>query len=52
MAAFKGGRLAGSIMSARTGEERAAGEKAHFEAATAATLELLREATGAEPHEH
>jgi hypothetical protein len=48
----KGGRLAGSIMSARTGKERAAGEKAHFEAATAATLELLREATGAEPHEH
>jgi hypothetical protein len=46
----KGGKLAGSIMSARTGEARAAGEKAHFEAATAATLELLREA-GAQQHE-
>jgi hypothetical protein len=46
------GKLAGQIMSTRTGEERTAGEKAHLEAATAATLELLREATGAEPHEH
>jgi hypothetical protein len=48
----KGGKLAGSIMSARTGEERTAGEKAHFEEATAATIQLLREATGEEPHEH
>jgi len=39
-------------MSTPTGEERTAGEKAHLEAATPATLELLREATGAEPHEH
>jgi hypothetical protein len=44
--------LAGSIMSTRTGEERAAGEKAHFEEATAATIQLLREATGEEPHDH
>lgn len=45
------GRLAGSIMSTRTGEERTAGEKAHLEAATAATMQLLREA-GAAAHEH
>ena len=45
-------RLDGSIMSNRTGDERAAGEKAHFQAASTATAQLLREATGEEPHQH
>ena len=48
----EGKGLAGSIMSTRTGEERTAGEKAHLDAATAATMQLLREATGEEPHKH
>jgi hypothetical protein len=47
----KGGRLAGFSMSSRTGDERTAGVKAHLEAATPATADLLREA-GAEAHEH
>jgi hypothetical protein len=47
----KGGKMAGSIMSNRIGEERTAGEKAHFQAASAATAQLLREAD-AQQHEH
>jgi hypothetical protein len=40
-------------MSARpAGPERDEGEKAHLAAAHDATVELLREATGAEPHDH
>jgi hypothetical protein len=47
------GKLAGFFMSTRTGTERDQGEKAHLEAARDATIELLREATGAaEPHSH
>jgi hypothetical protein len=51
--AEKGGHLAGFSMSARpAGAERDEGVKAHLEAATPATAQLLREATGAEPHQH
>jgi hypothetical protein len=44
-------RLDVQIMSTRTGEARAAGEKAHFQAASADIARLLREA-GAQQHEH
>ena|SRR5438874_351488 len=40
------GTIGGFSMSARTGDERQAGVDAHLKSATAATAQLLREATG------